>query len=81
MPAKLIKLKMELEEYRRKLGLIWHFRMDETQVPHERFKAKSTFNPWNKDAVIEIYPSCLEERFEIPCKIFRNPNKEGHQSL
>ena len=81
MQTKLIKLKRELEKYARKLRLIWLFRNDERPFSHEIFKPKSTCNPRNKDAVIEIYPSCLEERFGIPCQIFKNPNKDGHQPL
>ena len=45
----------------------------------EKFRSKSTFNPRNKDAVIETYLSCLEERLlhiEIPSKIFNNLTKD-----
>ena len=45
----------------------------------ERFRSESTFNPRNKDAVIETYLSCLEERLlhiEIPSKIFNNLTKD-----
>ena len=45
MATKLMKLQRELEEYGRKLGLMWHFRNDERQFPPEIFKPKSTFNP------------------------------------
>ena len=47
------KLKRELEEYGRKLSLMWYFRYDERSFSQERFKPKSNFNPRNKDAVIE----------------------------
>ena len=40
-----------------------HFRNDESPSSRERFKPKSTFNPKNKDAVIETYLSCLEENY------------------
>ena len=50
----------------------------------ERFKPNSTFNSWNKDAVIEIYLSCLEERLldiEIPSKRFNNLTKVERNSM
>ena len=56
------KLKRELEEYGRKLRLMWHFRNDERTFTAEKFRPKSSFNPRNKDAIIETYLSCLEER-------------------
>ena len=52
------KLKREIEEYGRKLRLMWHFRNDERPFSQETFKPKSTFNPRNKDVVMEIYLSC-----------------------
>ena len=51
------KLKRELEEFSQKLRLIWHFRNDETTFFEERLKLNSTFNPTNKDVVIETYLS------------------------
>ena len=63
------KLKTELEEYGRKLLLMWHFRNDERSFAADRFIPKSSFNPRNKDVIIETYLSCLEERLldiEIP---------------
>ena len=65
------KLKRELEEYGRKLRLMWHFRNDERTFAAEKFRPKSSFNRRNKDATIETYLSCLEERLldiEIPFK-------------
>ena len=62
------KLKRELKEYGRKF----------------RFKPKSTFNPGNKDAVIETYLSCLEEMFldiEIPSKRFNNLTEEERNAM
>ena len=56
------KLKRELEQYGRKIRLMWHFRNDERPLSQERFKSKSTFNTRNKDAVIETYLCCLEKR-------------------
>ena len=63
------KLKMELETYDRILRLKWHFRNDEKEFDQKRFKPKSTFNPRNKNAAIEIYLGSLEEKLmniEIP---------------
>ena len=37
------KLKRELEQYGRKIRLMWHFRNDERPLSQERFKPKSTF--------------------------------------
>ena len=56
------KLKTELEEYGRKLRLMWHFRNDEKPFSYEKFRPKSTFNPRNKDTVVETYLSSLEEK-------------------
>ena len=57
------KLKRELEEYGRKLRLMWHFRNDERPFAADRFRPpKSSFNPRNKNVIIETYLSCLEER-------------------
>ena len=78
------KLKRELEEYGRKLRLMWHFRNDERPFSQERFKPKSTFNRRNKDAVIETYLSCLEERLldiEIPSKRFNNLTKDERNAM
>ena len=78
------KLKTELEEYGRKLRLMWHFRNDERSFAADRFKPKSSFNPKNKDVVIETYLSCLEERLldiEIPSKRFNNLIKEEREAL
>ena len=63
------KLKRELEAPGRMLRLKWHFRNEEKDFDPEKFKPKSTFNPRNKDAAIEIYMSSLEEKLmeiEIP---------------
>ena len=65
------KVKTELEEYGRKLWHMWHFRNDEQSFAADR--PKSSFNPRNKDVIIETYLSCLEQRLldiEIPSKRF-----------
>ena len=78
------KLKRELEEYGRKLRLIWHFRNDERTFSTDKFRPKSSFNPRNKDAIIETYLSSLEERLldiEIPSRRYNNLTKEERDAL
>ena len=78
------KLKTELEEHGRKLQLMWHFRNDERSFAADRFRPKSSFNPRNKDVIIEIYLTCLEEKLldtEIPSKRFNNLTKEEWEAL
>ena len=63
---------------------MWHFRNDEKPFPHEKFRPKSTFNPRNKDAVIETYVTNLEERLldiDISSKRFNNLAKEERNAL
>ena len=66
------KLKLELEVYDRMLCLKWHFRNDEKEFNQNNLKPKSTFNPSNKDATIEINLSTLEEKL---MKIHISQNK------
>ena len=76
------KLKTELEEYGRKLQLMWLFRNDEASFAADR--PKPSFNPRNKDVIIETYLSCLEERLldiEIPSKRFNNLTKEEQEGF
>ena len=78
------KLKIELEEYGRKLRPMWHFRNDEKPFSYEKFRPKSTFNPRNNDTVIEAYLSSLEERLfdmDISSKKFNNLTKEECNAL
>ena len=80
----LAKLKTKLEEYGRKLRLMWHFRNDERSFAAYRFRPKSSFNPRKKDAIIETYLSFLEERLldsEIPSKRFNSLTKEEQEVL
>ena len=63
---------------------MWHFRFDERSFAADRFRPKSSFNPRNKDVIIETYLSCLEERLldiEIPSKRFSNLTKEEREAL
>ena len=57
------KLKTELEDYGRKLRLMWDFRNVEKPFQYDKLRPMSPFNPRNKDTIIETYLSCLEERF------------------
>ena len=69
------KLKTELEENKRKLQLMWLFKNDEGSFAADRFRLKSSFNPRNKDVIIDAYLSCLKERsldIETPSKRFNN---------
>ena len=78
------KLKREVEEYGRKLRLIWHFRNDERTFSTDKFRPKSSVNPRNKDAIIETYLSSLEERLldiEIPSRRYNNLTKEERDAL
>ena len=79
------KLKQELEVFGRKLRLMWHFRNDERTFDcNKKFRPKSTFNPKNKDVIIETYLSSLEEKLldiDIPKDKFNNLSKEERDAL
>ena len=63
---------------------MWHFRNDEKSFLYEKFRPKSTFNPRNKDTVIETYLSSLEERLldiDISSKRFNNLTNKEHNTL
>ena len=78
------KLKMELEALGRILRLKWHFRNEENVFDLDQFKPKSTFNPRNKDAAIEVYMSSLEEKLmkiEIPKDKYNNLTSKERQAL
>ena len=79
------KLKQELEVFRRKLRLIWHFQNDERIFDcNKKFRPKSRFNPKNKDVIIETYLTSLEEKLldiDIPKHKFNNLSKEEKKPL
>ena len=78
------KLKMELEALGRILRLKWHFRNEKNVFDLDQFKPKSTFNPRNKDAAIEVYMSSLEEKLmkiEIPKDKYNNLTSKEQQAL
>ena len=62
---------------------MWHFRNNQKQFAYEKFRPKSTFNPRNKDAVIETYLSSLERLLDIETssKRFNNLTKEERNAL
>ena len=52
------KIKQELEVFGTKLRLMWHFRNNERIFDcNTKLRPKSTFNPKNKDVIIETYLS------------------------
>ena len=60
---------MELEAFDRMLRLKWHFRNKNKDISRNIFKPKSKVNLRNKDGVIELYLSSLEEnliKVEVP---------------
>ena len=78
------KVKMELEALGRILRLKWHFRNEENVFDLDQSKPKSTFNPLNKDAAIEVYMSSLQEKLmkiEIPKDKYNNLTSEERQAL
>ena len=78
------KVKRKLEALVRILRLTWHFRNEENEFDLDQFKPKSTFNPRNKDATIEVYMSSLEEKLmktEIPKDKCNNLTSKERQAL
>ena len=58
---------------------MWHFRNDEKPFSYEKLRPKSTFNPREKEIVIETYLSNLEKRLldiDISSKRLNNLSKE-----
>ena len=64
---------------------MWHFKNDERIFYCDtNFRPKSTFNPKNKDVVIETYLTSLEEKLldnDIPKDKFNNLSKEERNAL
>ena len=61
------QIKIDLENFGRRLRLKWHFRESENFSDYPAFKPHSKFNPRNKDAAIELYLSKLEEELMNIC--------------
>ena len=58
---------------------MWYFRNDERTFSTDKFRLKFSFIPRNKDAIIETYLFCLEERLlniKIPSKWYNNLTKK-----
>ena len=55
------QIKINLENFGRRLRLKWHFRESESFSEYPVFKPRSKFNPRNKDVAIEVYLSKLQE--------------------
>ena len=53
---------MELETCGRILKWKWLFRNEENEFDLDQLKPKSSFNPRDNDAAIEVYMSSLEEK-------------------
>ena len=63
---------------------MWRFRNDKQTFSNDKFRPKFSFNPRNKDTLIETYLSCLDERLldiEIPSKRDNNLIKEECDAL
>ena len=66
------------------MRLKWHFRNEENVFDVDQFKPKSTFNPHNKDAAIEVYMSSLEEKLtkiERPKDKYNSLTSKQQQAL
>ena len=77
------KLKTELNRQNIKIKK-WHLRNEENEFDLDQFKPKSTFNPCNKDAAIEVYMSSFEEKLmkiEIPKDKYNNLTSKERQVL
>ena len=61
------QIKIDLENFGRRLRLKWHFRESENFSDYPAFKPRSKFNPRNKDAAIELYLGRLEEELMNIC--------------
>ena len=59
------RLKLESERFGRMLHFKWNFKNDKGDYPINPKKTKSTSNPRNKNAAIEIYLSTLKEKLWI----------------
>ena len=63
---------------------LWYFRNNKRTFTADKFRPKSSFNPRNKDAIIETYLNCLKERLldiEVPSKRYNNLTKDEHDAL
>ena len=75
------QIKIDLENFGRRLRLKWHFRESEDFSEYPSFRPRSKFNPRNKDAAIELYISKLEEeimKISANGQNFRNISREEY---
>ena len=74
-----------MEIFGRKLRLTWHFGNGKRIFDcNTKLRSKSTFNPKNKDVIIETYLSSLEEKhldIDNPKDRFNNLSKEERDAL
>lgn len=67
-------MKTDSEDHGRKLWLIWYSGNNEQSFAFDKFRPKSSFNPKNKDFVIETNLKCLEKRLLEIEILFRRYN-------
>ena len=73
------QIKIDLENFGRRLRLKWYFRDSEEFSKVPVFRPRSKFNPRHKDVAIEVYLSKLEDelmKLSVDGKIFSNLTKE-----
>ena len=78
------KIKEDLENFGRRLRLKWHFRDVEENFSTNPFRHKSTFNPKDNDAAIEIFCSTIEQQImdiREEGDNYRNLTKEEQEAL
>ena len=75
------QIKIDLENFGRRLRLKWHFRESENFSDYPAFKPRSKFNPRNKDAAIELYLSKLEEELMNICAQGNNYSNVSREEL
>ena len=75
---------MEFQAFGRVLYLEWNFRNENKDIHHDMFTPKSKVNPRNKDVIIKLYLSSLNEKLmkvEIPKGKFNNLTNSERKAL
>ena len=75
---------MEFQAFGRVLYLEWNFRNENKDIHHDMFTPKSKVNPRNKDVIIKLYLSSLNEKLmkvEIPKGKFNNLTNSERKTL
>ena len=78
------QIKIDLENFGRRLRLKWHFRESEDFSEYPTFKPRSKFNPRNKDVAIEVYLSKIEDeimKISVEGNNFSNISREEKLAL